>query len=119
MAVWQPSASIATMHPLQEPLLSRGVDGSDARLPRNRGVPEGDAQAEGVDRAALRRGETVARDATVPAPGIAEGEHRGAVHRGGAESETLIECDGLGDDGPGRDGAVGIARLTPRDGFAL
>jgi hypothetical protein len=44
----------------------------------------------------LRGGETVARDAPVPLTGFAEGEHGRTVHRGGTESQTVVERDGLG-----------------------
>jgi len=56
----------------------------------------GDAQTEGVDRAAVRGSEAVARDASVPAPGSHEGEYGGADDRGRTEPEAIAECDGMG-----------------------
>ncbi len=56
-------------------LLPYCISRPGARLPRDRGVQAGDGQAAGMDRAALRGGEAVAQDATVPVTGIAEGEH--------------------------------------------
>ena len=65
------------------------VSGEGAGLPRDRGLPEGDAQAEGVGRAAVRRGEGVARPAAPPLTRADEREHPGAADRRGAEPEAL------------------------------
>ena len=55
--------------PDRAPVLLRGVSRAGARLPRDRGLPEGDAQAAGVGRAALRRGQGLARVTAAPAHG--------------------------------------------------
>ena len=76
--------------------LRRGVPRPGARLPRDGGLPEGDAQAEGLGGAAVRRGQAVARPAPVPAAGAGAGQHGRAADRGRAEPEALAGGDGLG-----------------------
>src|SRR5262245_37061672 len=50
----------------------------------------------GLDRAALRGGQTVARPAPVPPPRLAEGEHREPAHGGRAEPQALAGGHRLG-----------------------
>jgi hypothetical protein len=77
-------------------LLRRRVSRPSTRLPRDGGVRESDAQAQRVDRTAVRGSEAVAWAAAVPAAGACEGEHGGTADRGGAESQAAIERERLG-----------------------
>src|SRR5262249_28647059 len=77
-------------------LLPRGLSGARPELSRHAHLREGDAQARGLGRAALRRGEAVARAGAVPPPGHRQGEHGGGAGRGGAEPEAVALGDRLG-----------------------
>src|SRR5215211_3454571 len=79
-----------------EAQLRRGVPEAGPRLPRHRGVPEGDAQTKRLGRTALRRSEGLARAAPVSVAGAGEGQRRGVADRGGTESEALAELAGVG-----------------------
>ena len=72
------------------------VPGEGAGLPRDRGLQEGDAQAEGVGRTPLRRGQGLARPAATSLTRAGEREHPGAPDRRGAEPEAFLGSDGLG-----------------------
>src|SRR3712207_924956 len=77
-------------------LLLGSVSGASARLPRDRGVPDGDAQAGGVGGAALRRGEGLARPAPLSVTRAVESELRGAPGSSGAEPQTMALQDRMG-----------------------
>ena len=62
----------------------------------HRGLPEGDAQAPGLGRAAVCRGQGLAWLTAVPAARLAERQHRGAADRGRPEPEALARPDRLG-----------------------
>ena len=62
----------------------------------DRGLPEGDAQAEGLGRTAVCRGEGVARLTPAPVAGPAERQHPGAPGCGRAEPEALPGGDRMG-----------------------
>lgn len=85
----RPRADRPPLHPRRRPR-------ARARLPRDGGLQERHAQAQGLAGAALRRGQAVARPAPVPAARAAAGEHGGAAHRGGPEPQALVERDRLG-----------------------
>src|SRR3954452_23088253 len=66
----------------------RRVPGSSASLRRNTPVREGTEKAQGVDRAAVWRGQGLARDEKVPTTEAQEGEHRSFADRLGAERQA-------------------------------
>src|SRR3712207_8395175 len=67
-----------------------------ARLPRDAGLPEGDAETPSLGRAALRGGEGLARPTPLPLARPLEGEQRGAPGGGGAEPQTMAQQGGVG-----------------------
>ncbi len=67
-----------------------------ARLPRDGGVRQGDAETQGLGRTALRRGERLARLAPLPAPRIGEGQRRRVAHRYRPEPQAPPQQTGLG-----------------------
>src|SRR5215216_5779121 len=77
-------------------VLPRRLSGAGARLPRDGGVPEGDAQAGGLGRAAVWRGQGLARPPPLPAARAVAGELRSTLDRGGTESQALAQPDGMG-----------------------
>ncbi|CAA9274689.1 MAG: hypothetical protein AVDCRST_MAG77-3358, partial [uncultured Chloroflexi bacterium] len=77
-------------------LLPRRVPRPGARLPPDWGLQESHAQAGGVGRAALRRGQAVARPPHVPPARPPEGQHRGAARRGGPKPQALPRRQRLG-----------------------
>ena len=83
------------------------VPGPGARLPRDRALRQGDAQAEGLGRAALRRGQGLARAAPLPAAGAGEGQRRGAADRRRPEPEAPAQQAGWGRR-PWPSGAAGV-----------
>ena len=82
--------------PHRPSLALRRLPGAGARLPRHRGLQEGHAQAPGLGRAAVRRGQALAWLTPLPAAGAGERQHRGAADRGRAEPEALPGRDRLG-----------------------
>src|SRR5215213_2838838 len=74
--------------PSAAPKLRRALRRKGTRLPRNRGVQEGHAKEAGVDRAALRGGQAVARDGKDEAQDAGAGELRGPSHCLRAEREA-------------------------------
>src|SRR5262249_33977433 len=67
-----------------------------ADLPPDARLPEGDGEAQGLDRAALRRGEGLARPAPVPAAGIGQREHRRVAGRHRPEPQAVLGRDRVG-----------------------
>src|SRR5262249_31045305 len=79
-----------------QPQLRRGVPGAGAGLPRDARLPEGDEEAEGLDRAALRRGQGLARPTALPPARARQRQRRSPDGRSRAESETATQEMGLG-----------------------
>ena len=78
------------------PLLRRGLPRPRARLPRDRGLPEGDAQAAGLGRAALRRSQGLARLTPVPAPRAANVNIEGLLIAAGQNLKRFLAATGWG-----------------------
>ena len=87
-----PTSSGATAPPQRR----RGLPGAGARLPRDRALPQGDAQTarSGSSRCSPRR--RTGTGCGDSGCGAGEGQRRGAADRGGTEPEALAESVGLG-----------------------
>ena len=84
-----------------------------ARLPRDAGLPESDAETPSLGRAALRGGEGLARRTPLPVERPLEGEQRGALGGGGAEPQALAHEDGVGTTAWAGGEPHALALLTP------
>ena len=91
-----------------QPLLPRRGARPRPRRPGDGGRREGAQEAERLGRAAVRRGQAVARLGAVPAAGLGQRHHRGAAGGDGAEPEALAPSDRLGTPGP-----AGMASAMP------
>jgi hypothetical protein len=76
--------------------ISRSLDQDAVDRVRDRGVRQGDAQTQGLGGTALRRGQGVARLATVSIAGSGEGQHSRVPDRGGSEPETAAQQTRVG-----------------------
>jgi hypothetical protein len=98
------------MHVEQEgtanpPEYRRRLPRSSARPSPNRGVREGDEEAQALDRATLCRGQTLASDEAIPTPATLASEHRSTDGRSCSEPQAPAHLarsmaqTGLGDGG--------------------
>jgi hypothetical protein len=101
--------------PSSAPKLRRALRRKGARPPRNRGVQEGHAKEAGVDRAALRRSQAVARDGEDEAQDAGAGELRGPDHSLGTEHKAAarFRWTGAGEAGAGGGAAAPNKTAAP------
>jgi hypothetical protein len=71
-----------------QPLPQRRVRGAGAGVPTYGALQEGDAKAQGVDRAFVCRGQRLARDEEVPTTEAREGKRRSFADRLGSERQA-------------------------------
>src|SRR3712207_6759806 len=86
-----------------------------ARLPWDPSLREGPTQTQGVGRAAVRRGQGLARDEEVPSEKAREGEHRSFADRLGPKRQATARLRRPQTEEAGSGGGAPAERHRPSD----